>query len=120
MSINRYLYISLYYHYGGSSGGAESRPRLNQTGQGSSLPLINHPESAERVDPESGKAAGLSRSQLRLSKWAKEYERGLRKIWCPQRERNNRQRVSGPWTTLHLKCYHAILISPLGKLATFP
>ena len=25
---------------------------------------------ANRVDPESGKAAGLSRSKLRLSKWA--------------------------------------------------
>ena len=30
---------------------------------------------ANRVDPESGKAAGLSRSKLRLSKWAERYER---------------------------------------------
>ena len=30
---------------------------------------------ANRVDPESGKAAGLSRSKLRLSKWAEDYER---------------------------------------------
>ena len=50
---------------------------------------------ANRVDPESGKAAGLSRSQLRLSKWAEEYERGQGKIRCPQRERNNRQRSRG-------------------------
>ena len=28
-----------------------------------------------RVDPESGKAAGLSRSKLKLSKWAERYER---------------------------------------------
>ena len=31
---------------------------------------------ANRVDPESGKAAGLNRSKLKLSKWAEEYERG--------------------------------------------
>ena len=30
---------------------------------------------ANRVDPESGQAAGLSRSKLRLSKWAEDYER---------------------------------------------
>ena len=30
---------------------------------------------ANRVDPESGKSAGLSRSKLRLSKWAERYER---------------------------------------------
>ena len=30
---------------------------------------------ANRVDPESGKAAGLNRSKLKLSKWAEEYER---------------------------------------------
>ena len=30
---------------------------------------------ANRVDPESGKAAGLSRSKLKLSKWAERYER---------------------------------------------
>ena len=46
---------------------------------------------ANRVDPESGKTAGLSRSQLRLSKWAEEYERGQGKIRCPQRERMNPQ-----------------------------
>ena len=50
---------------------------------------------ANRVDPESGKAAGLSRSQLRLSKWAEGYERAQGKIRCPQRERNNRQRSRG-------------------------
>ena len=31
---------------------------------------------ANRVDPESGQAAGLSRSKLKLSKWAEGYERG--------------------------------------------
>ena len=50
---------------------------------------------ANRVDPESGKAAGLSRSKLRLSKWAEGYEREQGKIRCPQRERNNRQRSRG-------------------------
>ena len=38
---------------------------------------------ANRVDPESGKAAGLSRSKLRLSKWAERYER---ERMSPQRE----------------------------------
>ncbi len=50
---------------------------------------------ANRVDPESGKAAGLNRSQLKLSKWAEEYERGRGEFRCPQRERNNRQRSRG-------------------------
>ena len=50
---------------------------------------------ANRVDPESGKAAGLSRSKLRLSKWAEGYERGQGKIRCPQRERNNARRGQG-------------------------
>ena len=50
---------------------------------------------ANRVDPESGKAAGLNRSKLKLSKWAEEYERGQGKIRCPQRERNNKRREAG-------------------------
>ena len=47
---------------------------------------------ANRVGPESGKAAGLSRSKLKLSKWAERYEREQGKIRCPERERNNRRR----------------------------
>ena len=50
---------------------------------------------ANRVDPESGKAAGLSRSKLKLSKWAERYEREQGKIRCPQRERNNARRGQG-------------------------
>ena len=50
---------------------------------------------ANRVDPESGKAASLSRSKLKLSKWAEEYERGQGKIRCPARERNNKRREAG-------------------------
>ena len=50
---------------------------------------------ANRVDPENGKAAGLSRSKLRLSKWAEDYERGRGKIRCQQRERNNARRGQG-------------------------
>ena len=50
---------------------------------------------ANRVDPESGKAAGLSRSKLRLSKWAGDYEREQGKIRCPKRVRNNAQRLKG-------------------------
>ena len=50
---------------------------------------------AERVEPESGKAAGLSRSKLKLSKWAERYEREQGKIRCPERERNNARRGQG-------------------------
>ena len=50
---------------------------------------------ANRVEPESGLAAGLSRSKLKLSKWAEEYELGQGKIRCPQRERNNARRGQG-------------------------
>ena len=50
---------------------------------------------ANRVDPESGKAAGLSRSKLRLSKWAERYEQEQGKIRCPARERNNKRREAG-------------------------
>ena len=50
---------------------------------------------ANRVDPESGKAVGLSRSKLRLSKWAERYEREQGKIRCPARERNNKRREAG-------------------------
>ena len=50
---------------------------------------------ANRVEPESGKAAGLSRSKLKLSKWAEGYEREQGKIRCPQRERNNKRREAG-------------------------
>ena len=50
---------------------------------------------ANRVDPESGKAAGLSRSKLRLSKWAEGYEREQGKIRCPMREINNDRRSRG-------------------------
>ena len=32
---------------------------------------------ANRVEPESGKAAGLNRSKLKLSKWAERYEREI-------------------------------------------
>ena len=50
---------------------------------------------ANRVDPESGQAAGLSRSKLRLSKWVERYEREQGKIRCPARERNNARRGQG-------------------------
>ena len=50
---------------------------------------------ANRVEPASGKAAGLSRSKLKLSKWAERYEREQGKIRCPARERNNRRRGTG-------------------------
>ena len=50
---------------------------------------------ANRVDPENGRAAGLSRSKLRLSKWAEDYERVQGEIRCPSRVRNNARRRQG-------------------------
>ena len=50
---------------------------------------------ANRVDPESGKAAGLNRSKLKLSKWAEEYERVQGEFRCPARVRNNARRGQG-------------------------
>ena len=48
-----------------------------------------------RVDAENGKAASLSQSRLKLSKWAEGYERTQGKIRCPNRERHNRRRARG-------------------------
>ena len=42
-----------------------------------------------RVDAESGKAAGLSRSKLHLSRWAEGYEQGQGRIRCSRRVTNN-------------------------------
>ena len=50
---------------------------------------------ANRVDPESGKAEGLSRSKLKLSRWAQKYEQEQGKIRCPKREINNMRRSVG-------------------------
>ena len=50
---------------------------------------------ANRVDPENGKAAGLSRSKLRLSKWAERYEQRQGEIRCPRRITNNARRRQG-------------------------
>ena len=50
---------------------------------------------ANRVDPESGKAEGLSRSKLKLSRWAEKYEWEQGKIRCPKREINNMRRSVG-------------------------
>ena len=48
-----------------------------------------------RVDAENGKAASLSQSRLKLSRWAESYERTQGKIRCPNRERHNRMRARG-------------------------
>ena len=50
-----------------------------------------------RVDPESGKAAGLSRSKLKLSEWAGKYEWDQGKIRCWRRQFNNDRRFVGAW-----------------------
>ena len=46
----------------------------------------------DRGDTESGKAAGLSKSRLRLSKWAEGYEQGQGRIRCSRRVTNNARR----------------------------
>jgi hypothetical protein len=45
-----------------------------------------------RVHPETGKAATLSNSKLKLSQWAEGYERKRGKVFCPQRVENNARR----------------------------
>jgi hypothetical protein len=45
-----------------------------------------------RVHPETGKAATLSNSKLKLSKWAEAYEKQHGKIYCNNRVENNQKR----------------------------
>lgn len=45
-----------------------------------------------RVHPETGRAATLSKDHLELSKWAEEYERQQGQIRCEQRVANNNER----------------------------
>ena len=45
-----------------------------------------------RVDLETGKAAGVDRSKLRLSKWAEGYEQKQGRIRCEERVTNNARR----------------------------
>ena len=47
---------------------------------------------ANRVDPETGKAATLGNSKLRLSRWAEGYEREQGRIRCEERVKNNNER----------------------------
>ena len=48
-----------------------------------------------RVDLETGKAAAVGRSKLRLSKWAEGYEQEQGRIRCERRELNNYLRQQG-------------------------
>ncbi|MYB05654.1 MAG: relaxase/mobilization nuclease domain-containing protein [Gemmatimonadetes bacterium] len=50
---------------------------------------------ANRVDPETGKAAKLSGSKLRLSRWAEGYKREQGRIRCERRVENNERRRAG-------------------------
>ncbi|MCY3678445.1 MAG: relaxase/mobilization nuclease domain-containing protein, partial [Gemmatimonadetes bacterium] len=50
---------------------------------------------ANRVDPETGKAAPLGNSKLRLSRWAEGYEREQGRIRCERRVENNERRRAG-------------------------
>ena len=58
---------------------------------------------ANRVDPETGKAAKLGNSKLRLSRWAEGHEREQGRIRCEERVKNNARRRAGeevvrnPW-----------------------
>ena len=48
-----------------------------------------------RVHPETGRAAGLHRDFLDLSKWAEKWEREHGKIYCEERVKNNERRKEG-------------------------
>jgi hypothetical protein len=45
-----------------------------------------------RIDPNNGKAHGLNKDQLILSKWAQAYEKEYGKTWCVERVKNNEAR----------------------------
>jgi len=50
---------------------------------------------ANRVDPETGRAAKLDNSKLRLSRWAEGYEREQGRIRVERRVKNNERRRAG-------------------------
>ena len=50
---------------------------------------------ANRIDPETGNAATLGNSKLRLSRWAEGYEREHGRIRCEERVKNNARRRAG-------------------------
>ena len=53
---------------------------------------------ANRVDPETGKAANLRGDRLKLSRWAERWERERGQVKCPERARNNAERGKGTFT----------------------
>ncbi len=53
---------------------------------------------ANRVHPLTGLAANMGNSKLKLSDFARDYEREHGKIYCPQREDNYRKRKQGKKT----------------------
>lgn len=60
----------------------------------------NHPHvhvMVNRVCPTTGRAASDSNDQLRLSRWAEDYERRHGQEFCPKRRENNAARKSGQW-----------------------
>ena len=67
--------------------------------------MIAHRDTAQphvhvvvnRVSVEDGRAAKLSNSYLKLSRWAEGYEREQGRIRCPQRVENNAGRDRGEW-----------------------
>lgn len=52
---------------------------------------------ANRVSAEDGRAAGLSRGRLKLSRWAESYERERGKIHCQRRVEHNQARSRGEY-----------------------
>lgn len=50
---------------------------------------------ANRVDPQTGRAANLRGDHLTLSRWAEGYERERGEVKCPERAANNAERRNG-------------------------
>ena len=71
--------------------------------EGHEAPIVAHDDTrhphvhvtANRVDPETGKAAKLGNSKLRLSRWAEGYEREQGRIRVERRVKNNERRRVG-------------------------
>ncbi len=71
---------------------------------------------ANRVDPETGKAANLRGDRHKLSRWAECWERERGQVKCPERVKNNAERAKGTPTkdrkSLHTARYRRERMHP--------
>ena len=79
--------------------------KVNNLDKGYEVLMVSHNDEPQphihvivnRVHPENGIMAPLSRDFLKLSRWAEQYERERGKIYCQQRVENNERRRKGQY-----------------------